>query len=420
MPPAPRARDRASCGDRRSRTPARVCPAVATCIRIATVLVHTALVVSAGAGCAKPPAQVASAPPPVERAGAPSAVRTRRALCDGSRCWVSVELEGNRRIPSDDIFAAMSVLDEGAFTPDQVELDMHVLRGLYENRGYLEASIARPFVDRSRPYEVRITVSIDEGPQYRVSRIDVHERRAGFRCPVLGGFSSQLRPGDVYDRSRFSADLQQLQRTYRDQGYAKVDVTPSMSLDPERHEIRISASLVRGEVHSFGRVLFEGNRLSTPADLRSRVEVIEGARFSEAALDRSKARLLDTGLFASVAFSIEEGKTPATTDVIFVVDERDMPLDASRAAPAPAAPAAAAGEPARRPSVATRPEPPLDTRGCTAIPLVTGVGEEAAGPRGRAPPPPPPPAVGRGGAPPQTMGFSGGSRRRRARGWSLP
>lgn len=344
----------------------------ATCIRFATVAVHTTLSALGGVACTKPPAPVVVAPPAAAEARPPLPVRTGRADCDGAVCWVSVELVGNRQVPSDEIFAAMQVLQGGSFNQELLEYDVLVLSALYYDRGYLEVRIPPPVVDRSHDREVRIELAIDEGPRYRVKSVEAYEDRDGLRCAPMGGWSSPLAPGDVFYRSDLVSALQRLRRRYRDRGYAKVEAVPRVWLDPDRQVSKVWIGVVRGQVHSFGRVRFASARATTPPDLLRWIEVTEGARFSETALDRSKERLLASGLFESVDVSTEDGQAPESLDVTFTVSERAGRRAVAAGAPAPAPPALTAPAlTAAKPLTTEDASEALDTRPCHAIPVIS-------------------------------------------------
>jgi outer membrane protein insertion porin family len=138
----------------------------------------------------------------------------------------------------------------------------------------------------------------------------------------MGGFRPSLAPGDVFSRRRLDLDLILLNRIYRDAGYAEVSADPEADVDAERGEVSVRIPITRGEVHTFGRIRFVGLKKNAEADLRQRITVSEGQRYSETALIRSKEALSATALFHRVVASTTKGQAPAQIDVTFEVDER--------------------------------------------------------------------------------------------------
>src|SRR5262245_5819662 len=103
---------------RNPRSEAGTCHRMDTCLRIATPWIHAALAVGMGTSCMKAPREGTPEASQAIRTEDLRSVRTSRARCDGVPCSVTVELTGNRQVPSGDLFAVMRVVEDDAFGLD--------------------------------------------------------------------------------------------------------------------------------------------------------------------------------------------------------------------------------------------------------------------------------------------------------------
>ena len=77
----------------------------------------------------------------------------------------------------------------GPFRQDAFERDVAVISALYYDRGFLQVTIRTPRVmltpDRSG---IEVSITIDEGPRYRIRQLRVYERGAdGREVEPIGG-----------------------------------------------------------------------------------------------------------------------------------------------------------------------------------------------------------------------------------------
>lgn len=244
---------------------------------------------------------------------------------------------GNHSIPDEDLRAVMfigassffSFGSGGPFRQDAFERDIAVISALYYDRGFLTVSIHTPRVmltpDKSG---IEISITIDEGPRYRIRQLRVYERGpSGQEVEPIGGrkaLRAKVRagPGDYFNRAELLDDLQSVRTLYRDHGYANVEANPQTRLDQERHEVDIVVPIVRGPKVYFERIEIRGNSKTRDKVLRREMEVAEGDLFHETNLERSRRRITALGFFERVDISTEEGSAPDKVQVNIEVTER--------------------------------------------------------------------------------------------------
>ena len=217
----------------------------------------------------------------------------------------------------------------GAFRQDAFERDVLVMNALYYDRGYLSVQIATPRVmltpDRTG---IEITLTINEGPRYKIRQLRIYERDDdGREIEPIGGRRHlremvRARPGDWFNRAELAKDLGTIQTMYRDAGYANVEAPPVTDLDPEKKEVDIVVAIRRRNLVYFGRIEVRGNTKTRDKVIRRELEVHERELFSETKLERSKRRVTALGYFERVDIGTEQGADADHIDVNVEVGEK--------------------------------------------------------------------------------------------------
>jgi outer membrane protein insertion porin family len=244
---------------------------------------------------------------------------------------------GNNSISSEELRALMFIGNPGIlgfgsggpFRQDAFERDVAVISGIYYDRGFLSVSISTPRVmltpDRTG---IEITISIDEGPRFKIRQLRVYERGEGGKevDPIGGRRNLRLmvraKSGDYFNRAALLEDLQAIRTLYRDHGYANVDANPQTELDPATNEVDVIVPVERGPLVRFERIEMRGNSKTRDKVIRRELEIAEGELFSETKLDRSKRRVNALGYFERVDVSMEQGSAPDKMNVYIEVGER--------------------------------------------------------------------------------------------------
>jgi outer membrane protein insertion porin family len=217
----------------------------------------------------------------------------------------------------------------GPFRQDAFERDIAVISAMYYDRGFLAVTVSTPRVmltpDRSG---IEITITIDEGPRYKIRQLRVYERgEGGKEVEPIGGRRNlrmmvRAKSGDFFNRAALLEDLQAIRTMYRDHGYANVDANPQTQLDPATNEVDVIVPVERGPLVHFERIEMRGNGKTRDKVIRRELEVFEGGLFHETNLDRSKRRVTALGYFERVDVSMEQGSAPDKMNVYIEVAER--------------------------------------------------------------------------------------------------
>ena len=171
----------------------------------------------------------------------------------------------------------------GPFRQDAFERDIAVISALYYDRGFLSVNIATPRVMLTPDKNgIEITLTIDEGPRYKIRQLRVYERGPnGEEVEPIGGRRKlrnmvRAKSGDYFNRAELLDDLQSIRTMYRDHGYANVEANPQTRLDPKTQQVDVVVPIVRGPLVHFERIEVRGNTKTRDKVIRREMEIAEG------------------------------------------------------------------------------------------------------------------------------------------------
>jgi outer membrane protein insertion porin family len=253
-------------------------------------------------------------------------VTVRRVTFIGNQHVSDTELRAQMETGATSI---LSFGSGGTYRQDIFERDVLMLSALYYDKGYLTVQIGTPRVMLTPDREgIDITVSIHEGPRFKIRQLRVYERDAeGREVEPLGGRRAlrellEARSGDYFNRASLVKDLQAVRTVYRDAGFANVEAEPETELDPAHQEVDIVVPIKRGPAVRIERIEIKGNTKTRDEVIRREVELQEGQLFSETRLENSKRRVTALGYFDRVDVSTEQGSSPGQMNVNFEVAEK--------------------------------------------------------------------------------------------------
>jgi outer membrane protein insertion porin family len=235
-----------------------------------------------------------------------------KAITDQALREVVVTREGN-------ILSLMT--QAGTYREDVFQRDLLLLQAHYWDNGYVQVKVGTPILELSPDKQsLYITINIEEGPQYRLGKIDVRgdllEPREFFLSRV------SVKTGEIFNRSKLSEDLQKLTDFYKDRGYAYVNATPSTPVDEKTRTVDVTFDIQRGELVYFERINIRGNNKTRDKVIRRELRIIEGDPYSQTGLDYSKRRVNALGYFEKVDISTRRGSSDSMMEVNVEVSER--------------------------------------------------------------------------------------------------
>lgn len=243
----------------------------------------------------------------------------------------------------------------GAGRPDTdlLEADAVAIARAYFDRGFLDAKVSPPEIERISRHRLRVTYKIEEGPPYRIHRVTVRPapkdrggdqpadgtafaETAGYRVegtiaereeyvsailPLLR--QAGVAPDRMASQSAVDEAVRLIERYYGDQGLADSRVRVYRQAEPElTGALALVFEIHKGTLTRIRAVRFVGNAQTKDRVLRRELAVLPGDLYNQTRIDVSANRLRNLGYFSSVAVVSQRVPDTDQTDLVFEVEEQ--------------------------------------------------------------------------------------------------
>lgn len=209
------------------------------------------------------------------------------------------------------------------YDPDRIASDLELIRRFYLKNGYADfrvvGSDAR-FDSEQGGYI--ITITVEEGPQYRVGAVDIESRLPDIDPTTLRPLL-RIEPGQIYNGDMVEKTVDNLTKEIGKYGFAFTQVRPRGDRDPATRMVTIAFVLEEGPRAYIERIDVRGNTRTRDYVVRREFEIAEGDAYNRVLIERAERRLNNLGFFKKVRVSNEQGSAPDR--VVIVVDVEDQP-----------------------------------------------------------------------------------------------
>lgn len=203
--------------------------------------------------------------------------------------------------------------------------DLEQLRTFYYNHGYLRFQVVEQKVTISPDNKsVDIMVRISEGSVYKIKD---YELRGISAYPdesrdLHKYIGMMLKPGDVFSKQRMLNSAETIRLYFASKGHAFPVIDTEPSIDDTTRQVSIVFTIHPGPVSYVRSVDFSGNTRTEDTALRNRVLQMEGAPYSIADVEQSKARLAYQPYLQDVKVdTIPVPSEPDQVDLVYHVKE---------------------------------------------------------------------------------------------------
>lgn len=201
------------------------------------------------------------------------------------------------------------------YSKQKLAADLETLRSHYQDRGYINFNIASTQVSITPDKkDIYITISIEEGKQYRVSEIKLSGEMVVPAEELFPEF--RINAGDVFSRKRVTETVTRISDKLGNRGYAFANVNTVPDVNEETREVSLTFFVDPGKRVYVRRINFAGNPKTRDEVLRQEMRQMEGGWFSAQKVERSRTRLQRLGYFEEV--NVETPAVPGTTDQVDV------------------------------------------------------------------------------------------------------
>jgi outer membrane protein insertion porin family len=209
------------------------------------------------------------------------------------------------------------------YDPDKIGSDLELIRRFYLKNGYADFRV----IGSDAQYSPEaggyiITITVEEGPQYTVSSVDVESHLPSLDAAALRPLL-RLSAGEIYNGDKVQKTTDALTREIAKNGFAFSQVRPRGDRDPASRTVAIVFVVEEGPRVYVERIVIRGNTRTRDYVIRREFELGEGDAYNRALIDRAERRLNNLGYFKKVKITNEQGSGPDR--VVVVVDVEDQP-----------------------------------------------------------------------------------------------
>jgi outer membrane protein assembly complex protein YaeT len=250
-------------------------------------------------------------------------------ISEGPRVIVrDIILSGNNAFDDDTLKAYFEkdrsgLLGEGEllFLRSNVASAAAEIRRRYLSEGYLDAAVEDPLLqfsnDRS---QVAISVTIAEGIQYRVHRIDFRGDIPGELQGELEKLRQELINQPYFNRRKLFLRTGILE-IYGNYGYPDAEVQIDRQSAGDPGQVVLAVSINSGRQVTVVAVEIRGNQRTRAGFIRNRIRLKPGERYNLAMQRQSFRDLYRTGIFSKVDFKLEATEASTKRVLVVIVEE---------------------------------------------------------------------------------------------------
>lgn len=208
------------------------------------------------------------------------------------------------------------------YDPDRLANDLELIRRYYLKSGYADFRIVSSDVafDANAGGYV-VTITIDEGQQYRVGNISIDSRVPSVNAEALRSDLS-VSAGSVYNADAVEKSVQAITKDVSRQGNPFVQVRPVGTRDPSTRTVNLGYVIEEGPHIYIERINVRGNTRTRDYVIRREFDLGEGDAYNQVMIDRAERRLNNLGYFKRVRISNEPGSS--ADRVVVNVDVEDQ------------------------------------------------------------------------------------------------
>jgi len=208
------------------------------------------------------------------------------------------------------------------YDPDRLSNDLDLIRRYYLKNGYADYQLISSDVQFDPNAEgYVITITVNEGEQYRFGSVGVDPRLSGVDPEgVRRGIATS--EGSVYNAEAVEKSVQTLTTNVARQGNPFAQVRPVGTRDPSTRTVNLSYVIEEGPRIYIERINVRGNSRTRDYVIRREFELGEGDAYNQVLVDRAERRLNNLGYFKRVRISNEPGSS--ADRVVVNVDVEDQ------------------------------------------------------------------------------------------------
>jgi outer membrane protein insertion porin family len=234
----------------------------------------------------------------------------------------AVSFEGSKLIPAIDLHNKIAEVAFGQpFTEEGFRgLLQSQIVPLYEAKGYMRATFPKMTTKPAAEVNgIDVTVTVDEGSEYKLSRVMVRGTTAEEAQRILQ--NAKIPPQSIANLTQVNDAAKRVQESLRKQGFLDARVTTDKSIDEAAKTVAFFIVVDMGSAYTFGKLAVNGLGLDGEAAIRKMWAVKPGDKFPEGYGDYFLSKVKEEGIFDNL------GDTKASQNINPQTHVVDVTLD---------------------------------------------------------------------------------------------
>jgi len=225
---------------------------------------------------------------------------------------VSVAVKGNHYFTTQDIRermyiqpAGFLIMRHGRYSGGLAERDTAAIEALYRDNGFRDVSVHIGTTDnyKGRKGSVAVTVTVDEGAQYKVSSIAI-QGMTHFREQQMIPMLSAI-PGQPFSQASVALDRDYLLQQYQAAGYLNAAFASHVTPGPGPDEVALEYVITEGRPEYVRDVLISGLHTTRRSLIKPEILLQPGDPISWTTMGNMQRRLYDLGVFDTVNMAVQ-------------------------------------------------------------------------------------------------------------------
>jgi outer membrane protein insertion porin family len=208
----------------------------------------------------------------------------------------------------------------GTLRTEELREDVEIIRDLYYNRGYIQAQVDEPVIEKKSADELTVRINVREGDRFAVGSLVVKGNSILATDELMKEIS--LKRGDVFSREVLRQDVGRIMDRYDSIARPFAGVVPLFDINPERKTVAVTFDIQEGGEVRIGRINIAGNIKSRDKVIRREFRLDEGDLYSKQAIKRSYERINNLNFFESVDIAPERRLQEPVLDLNVRVKEK--------------------------------------------------------------------------------------------------
>jgi len=213
------------------------------------------------------------------------------------------------------------LMDNDSYDADQVENDRDLLRRFYRAHGYADVRVSSTVTYDADKKGTVVTFKIDEGPQYRLGKVEIESGLKNFDTNGLRD-ALHTQSGEFYDADTVDKSVDNLAIMLAKNGEPFANVTARTERRTDRRLIDLSYRIDEGKRVYIERIEIHGNIKTHDEVIRREFDFGEGDAYNRALIDRGERHLKALGYFKSVKITAQPGSAPDRVVLDVTVEEQ--------------------------------------------------------------------------------------------------